>query len=281
MFGRIRGSLIHSGYWNEADAGEGGSAGGSGSVDVQDDEQSVQVEGQPAEAKKPTDEEAKLLKEVMKQKTVMKELKEKLSAKDAFVSQIEELGGLDAIKELVTQKKTAEQKKMEEKGEWDRLKAQMAEEHNKNLKQLREQAEAVSAENQKLKDEISNLTVGNSFMSSKFIKDEMVIPPTKAKVLYGQHFEFVEGRAVAFDKPAGAGERTMLVDSQGEPLAFEDAIKRLVEADPDRDALIRSKAKPGAGSVAKPKQEAPADRLDRPQGVDRIAYALSKGLLKK
>lgn len=278
MSALLRRMLMQGGYMQEADAGEGESGGGGTVVVDQDKEQD-----QPAatEQRKPTDEEAKLLKEVMKQKSVLKELKEKLSEKDAFVKQIEELGGFDAIKELVTQKKTAEQKKMEEKGEWDRLKAQMAEEHNKSLKQLREQADAVVSENQRLKEEISNLTVGNSFMSSRFIKDEMVIPPSKAKVLYGQHFEFVEGRAVAFDKPAGAAERTMLVDSQGEPLGFEDAIKRLVDADPDRDSLIRSKAKAGAGSQAKTKQEAPADKLDKPSGVDRISAALAKGLLIK
>lgn len=274
--------LIQGGYMKEADAGEGGGGGGS-AVDVADAEDTV-VDTDKAEdkvEKKPTDEEAKLLKEVMKQKGVLAKLKEQLAEKETFVKQLTELGGLDAIKDLVAQKKDAETKKLEEKGEWDRLKAQIVDEHSKILKDLQDQISVATSENAKLKSEISNLTVGTSFSNSKFIKDELIIPPSKARVLYGSHFEFVEGRAVAYDKPAGESERTVLVNAQGDPLDFESAIKKIVDLDSDRDSLLRSKAKPGAGSHTTNKQTTPPGELEKPIGVNRITDALAKGALKK
>lgn len=270
--------LTQGGYMSEADAGEGDTGTGAGQLDeTQDQQQQDTTQEKP----KPTDAEAKLLKEVLSKKKALEALKGQLAEKESVLSELSELGGLDVIKELVNQKKTAEQKKLEEKGEWDRLKSQMVEEHGKVLKQLREQLTAASDESAKLRQEISNLTVGTSFMSSKFIGDELVIPPTKARLLYGDHFEFSDGRIVGYDRPAGSSERTMLVDANGEALDFESAIRRIVDGDSDRDALMRSKAKPGAASVTTQKQKTPADQIDTPSGIDKISAALAKGLLKK
>lgn len=272
--------LIQGGYMEEAKSAEEGGAGGGGTVDGDDPEDKDNPEVVKTE-KKPTDEEAKLLKEVMKQKAVLAKLKEQLAEKEGYVKELTELGGLDAVKALVAQKQEAETKKMEEKGEWDRLKTQMVDEHNKTLKTLQDQISLATSENAKLKGEISNLTVGSSFMTSKFIQDELIIPPSKARALYASHFDFVEGRAVAYDKPAGSAERTMLVDSQGEALDFESAIKKIVDMDADRDSLIKSKARPGAGSHTTTKSKTPADQLEKPVGISRITDALAKGALKK
>ena len=47
-------------------------------------------------------------------------------------------------------------------------------------------------------------------------------------------------------------ERAVLVDGEGKPLPFESAIERILRADPEADALLRSEAKQGSGSISKP-----------------------------
>ncbi len=53
---------------------------------------------------------------------------------------------------------------------------------------------------------------------------------------------------VGYDKPRGAQNRTALVDQYGNAIAFDHAMRKIVEADPEKDHLLRSKVKPGAGS---------------------------------
>jgi hypothetical protein len=90
-----------------------------------------------------------------------------------------------------------------------------------------------------LQEQIADLTVGSAFSSSPFIKDELALPAGKARMLFAPHFEYQDGKVVAFDKPAGAKDRTMLVDARGNPKPFEEALKQLVEADPEKDHLLR------------------------------------------
>lgn len=270
-------------YMDENDGGEG-SSGGGGDADSNEDKDKGAGDATDAEGKggerKPTDEEAKLLKEVMNKKKALDKLKAELAEKEATFKQLEELGGLDLLKQVITEKKTAEQKKMEEKGEWDRLKSQMNEEHGKILSDLQKQLDELRGQNSSLVGEISNLTVGSAFAQSSYIKEDLVIPPAKVKALYGSHFEFQDGKPVAYDKPAGAAERTMLVDAKGDPLNFELAIKKIIDADPDRDQLLKSKIKQGSGSHTNNKTEKPG-QLDKPSGFDRISAALAKGTLTK
>jgi hypothetical protein len=74
----------------------------------------------------------------------------------------------------------------------------------------------------------------------------------------------------------------VLVDSKGEPLVFDVALAKLVDADPDKDTLIKSKLRAGAGSHtnpnaapgAKPGGSAPLT------GRAKIAAGLAKAGLK-
>lgn len=230
---------------------------------------------------KPTDAEAKLLKEVMDKKTALRKTQQEL---DDVKNKLKDFEGLDAadIRKLVEERKALENKKLEEKGEWDRLKAQMADENKKAVDAVVEKLTAAEQLAQSLSGQIAELTVGNAFIGSGYIKEELVLPPSKARALYGSHFEFKDGAVVAYDKPAGSAQRTLLVDAQGEALSFEAALKKLVDADPDRDQITKSKVKSGAGSKSLEKGGAPNAAFDEaPKGVDRIAAALKAGGIKK
>ena len=224
---------------------------------------------------KPTDREAELLKEVMKRKESLKTLKSQLEEAQSNLQRFEGIDP-DEVRQMMQERKEAENRKLEEKGEWDRLKERMAEEHQAEKQSLAEQLEQMKSQLSEREKLIEELTIGHSFDSSGFIGEEMTLTPRKARIVYGSHFDVVDGQVVGYDKPRGEKDRTPLVDGKGDPLGFEDAIKRIVDADPDRDNLIRSKMKAGAGSKSKPDAEAPKDTQEL-RGLDRIAAGLKAG----
>lgn len=204
-------------------------------------------EGQGSGSTPPSDADAKLLKDLMKHKTKAKELETALSQVN---EQLKAFEGVDPVKmrELLKQQEEAERKSAEARGEYDRIVKQMGERHTEEKQRLEQQLLEARGQGSTLMQQIADLTVGNAFVASKFVAEDLTLTATKARVIYGNHFEFKDGKVVGYDKPAGASERTVLVDAQGEPLSFDEALRKLVDADPDKEQLIRTKAKPGAGS---------------------------------
>ena len=295
----LRKLMAQGGYMNQADGGEGGGSGGGGAGSGEGGAKGGEGgeggkggsgegagaggAGEGGEGKggdgKPSDAEAKLIKEVMDKKTKLKAAEEESAQLKARLAQFD---GIDpeAVRALLKQQKDAETAQLEAKGEWGRLKEQMVSQHTQEVGTVKEQLTASQAEVSRLQGVIAELTVGNAFASSQFIKEDLTLPTSKVRVFYGNHFEFKDGQVVAFDKPAGAAERTMLVDAKGEPLKFEDALKKIVDGDPDRDQILKSKMKAGAGSKTTGK-EPPAQKFEEPRGISRISQALDKGGLKK
>ena len=161
---------------------------------------------------------------------------------------------LEAEQAAENARREAEQAELERRGEFDAVKKQMIEAHQAELAQRDERYAALESENASLKSQLVEMTV---------------MTPAKARVIYGSHFEVGEdGSVVGYDKPAGHKERAVLVDGEGKPLPFESAIERIVRADPEADALMRSEAKQGVGShskstytISQPKNKSTMDKL--------------------
>lgn len=226
----------------------------------------------PEGSRKPTDEEARLIKENMKRKATEKALKEELEALKQSVAGLD----LTEVRALLAERRTAEEKQLEAKGDYERLKQRMAEEHQTTVGSLNAKIAELQEALGKRDSTISELTVGTQFNSSQYINGELVLTPAKARALYGSHFEIEDGKVVGYDKPRGAAGRTALVDAYGAAIPFDAAMAKIIEADPERDSLIRSKAKAGAGSGSKPTTKAP-DLNVNATGVSRISAGL-KGL---
>lgn len=204
---------------------------------------------------KPSDAEAALLKDAMKHKEArraaeakLKELEDKLSGVD-----------LDEYKELRTQREeaAAAKKKAEEDaaiaaGDFDKVREQMTTQYESQIEKIRTdlttELETTKAELDKSKSIIEELTVGSQFNTSKLISEETVYTASKARRLYGDHFEVEDGKVVAYDKPRGTEDRTRLVDAKGNSADFETAMRRIIEADPEKDEILVSPMKPGASS---------------------------------
>lgn len=223
-------------------------------------------------------EEAKHLKEVMKWKTRARELEEKMK----------EFEGLDAaeIRDLIEKSRDAERKQLEaqqaleeqrarEAGDFDKLKANMAKEHAKQMKALEEQLKERDSEKDTLKKRINDLTIGSAFTNSSFVRNNLTLPPAKARIIYGSYFDLDEqGRVVGYDKPKGAADRQPIIDGSGEPVGFEEALKKIVEADPDKDDILRSTVRAGTGSrPVDTTVKAPPPKVT---GAQRIALALKE-----
>lgn len=217
-----------------------------------------------------------LLREVMDKKT---KLKEAQAAAASAAEQLRAYEGVDVARyrELVKREQDAENAAAEARGDFEAVKRSMAEEHTKATKTLEERIADLEGKLSAKDTVIDTLTVGNDFGQSAFIRESLTLTPTKARQLYGDHFEVKDGKTVAYDKPKSAAGRNPLVDASGNPLVFDEAFKRIIDADPDKETLLKAKVNPGAQS-----KTTPAANVERKvtsgalSGVDRIRASFEK-----
>lgn len=199
---------------------------------------------EPKSKKKPSDEAAKLLKEVMK-------LKEKAKAEEEARKKLEkEYEGidLDAARAALKAAEEAETKELEKKGEYERLLAKQKEKSEALLEAANSRIKEMETKLADAAKAVDELSLGNAFANSKFIQDKLALTPNKTKALYANHFEVEDGKLVAYDKPKGTPNRTQLIDASGEGLSFEEAIAEIINNDPDKEYLLRADVRKGAGS---------------------------------
>lgn len=220
----------------------------------------------------PTDAEATLLKDVMRHKTAAKAAKDEADAANA---ELAKFSGVDVARyrELVAAADEADRKEAEKRGEYDRIINSMREQSDARLAEKDVETSTVRKELEAAQKRIDELTLGSSFGNSKFIAEETVLTPAKARKLYDDHFDIENGEIVAYDKPRGAAKRTPLVDERGDGLSFEAAIERIVKSDPDYERFGKSKLKSGAGSSTT-ESKTEETKVVAGQGRARIAAAL-------
>lgn len=256
----------HSGYMDVAGKEELGGGAGVEEPDVKeqieekdaahtDELEGLSAEELIAKVREERKTSAGLLKESMKRKGNELSLKEKL-AKYGDIAPERAIELVQAESAALKAREDAERLELERRGEFDAVKKQMVEAHGKDLEGRDSRISALEAEIAGMKSKLVEKTIGTSFGESPFLREKVLMTPAKARVIYGNHFEINEdGQVVGYDKPAGAKDRAVLVDGNGSPLAFEGAIERILRADPEVDALLRSEAKQGVGSktTTKPK----------------------------
>lgn len=260
----------------------GGGGGGADDAAAKADAEKAAAEKAAADkaaaeaGKKPSDEEAKLLKEVMQKKEALQKTQADLTAAQERLKQFD---GIDpaAVRALLAEKASAEEKALEAKGDYERLKQRMAEAHTAETQALKDQVAALQTQLTQRDGTINELSIGTLFGQSPFISQELVLTAAKARVVYGDHFDLVDGKVVGYDKPKGAAGRTAIVDSVGNPVVFDEALRKIVEADPEKDSLLKSKVKPGAGSESVKVGKQAASQQVPVDGISKIAAGL-KGL---
>lgn len=236
------------------------------------------------ESAKPSDEVAKLLKDVMKHKEKAKaaegQATQAESALTALREQIRSVLGVEDISEIDEKLKKLsedEEAKLRASGDFDKLKDRIVSEHKKELNRITGETSQkvgdLTARLEAAEGEIRRLLVSNSFAASKYLSDELTLAPSHAERLFGESFK-VEAKDGRRGVVAYRADGTPITDSEGNPLPFDLALKELVNADPAKDALLKPKAKQGAGSgVIGAKNDVP--QPDTKRGVSRIAAGLA------
>lgn len=264
----------------EGGEGGGGSAGeqtptegGQEQKPAGEQQPAPKADDKPAGEDKPklTDAEAKLLREVMQYKTANKTLEASLNELKSVLGDVKP----EDVRALLQEKADRERAELEAKGEYQRILEQVKQENERDKgvlsTKLSETLEALAQRDR----QIEEMTVGRSFYESAFIRDNSIITPSMARKEFGEHFELVDGQVVAYDKPRGAKERTPIVDANGNPKSFEDAIQALYGAHPESKHLLKPKAKPGAGSNTVDAGKKPTNpETQAAYGVSRISQAL-------
>lgn len=262
------------------DEGAGGSGGDDEDEDADADDLGNEGEGTDADKKEGLkDADAKLLKENLRRKNQLRE------AKQALDTTRSELDGLkqkfqgidpDQVRQLIAEKAERDRQEAEKAGDFERVKEMMAEAHRTQLEQKEAELSATKQTLERATSTIGKLTVNLQFSNSKYIHNNLIVPPAKAQKLWADHFDPDDnGTLVAFDKPRGSEGRTKLVDGQNRPLSFDDAIKHLVEKDADKDTLIKSTLKNGAGSKSSDVDANKKPNSGQLFGAARITAALA------
>lgn len=214
------------------------------------------------------------------------ELQSKLTGfGDATPQEITELRSLRAKAEqdaaaAAAAARKAEEDKLREAGDFETLKARMAEEHQREIEAVRGQSTDLNQSVAELRAQIEDMALSTAFASSPFVQDQTVVGPNKARSIYGAHFDVIDGTVVGYDAPRGAAKRVALVDGKGVFLPFEQAIQRLVESDPDRDRMLKAQQKPGPGNTPNPGVR-PQSQEPKVHGVSRLALAMPALLANK
>lgn len=258
---------------SDDDAQDGGDEGGDKDAD-EGGKDADKSDAGDKDNKGPSDAEAKLLKEVMSKKEKIKAQSDEI---DSMKESLKKFDGVDMeeVKKLIQAQADAKTKDLEKKGDWDKLRQQMVDQQNVKTTELTSEIDALKQSLSSKGDIINKLTVGHSFDSSGYIGERLTLTPSKARIIYGTHFDVEEGNIVAYDKPSGTKDRTALVDGEGKSLGFEAAIAKIVDMDPDRDHIVKSKVK--SGSDSKENASKAKDVKVEPKGVDKISQALSSG----
>lgn len=262
------------------DGGDGGGAPSGDNPPTETPEQKPAVEPNPApkaddpapeDKPKLSDTEAKLLREVMQFKATNKTLEASLNELKSVLGDVKP----EDVRALLQERAERERAELEAKGEYQRILEQVKQENEREKgtlsTRLSELQEALSQRDR----QIEEMTVGRSFYESAFIRENSVITPSMARKEFGEHFDLVDGKVVAYDKPRGAAERTPIVDAQGNPKSFEDAVQALYAAHPESKHLLKPKGKPGAGSNTVDAGKKPENpEAKQAYGVSRISQAL-------
>jgi hypothetical protein len=142
-----------------------------------------------------------------------------------------------ALKALTTVK-NLDDKKLVDAGEVEKVKQEA-------IKAIRAEFEPVVKERDTLKGELYGEKIGGSFARSKFIADKIAIPSDLVQARFGNNFEIKDGKIVAKDQ---AGNAIYSRSKPGEIADFEEALELLVDAYPQKDAILKGTGASGSGA---------------------------------
>jgi len=110
--------------------------------------------------------------------------------------------------------------------------------------QFKGQMDALTESLNGANDQIRQLLVSNAFASSQFVSENTVLLPDFAESYFGKHFKVENNQAVAYQ-----GDQPILsMEKPGQLAGFDEALKILVNAHPNKDSILKGAGASGSGS---------------------------------
>lgn len=190
-------------------------------------------------------------------------------AKETAERMLKAFEGLDAeaARKALDTVKGLDQKKLVDAGEIQKVRDEIAAEYRK---QIAEKEQAFQQLDQRYKGE----KLSAAFSRSKFATEKLAIPPDLAEAAFARNFEFDQnGNLIAKDHQGV----TIVSKATGGPASFDEALEALVNAYPNRDAILRGSgatgggAAPSGGTPGKTISQADFDRLSPKDRAAKMA----------
>lgn len=151
------------------------------------------------------------------------------------------------FEELRADKKKIEEDKLKAAGQFETLRAQLLDQHAKEVDALKKQVESLGGT-------LRTTLVGGEFAraSALFGKDaKTILTPEIAEAYYGRYVEVQDvegtGQKIVVVKHPVTGQ-PILDPKTGKPASFVDAMSELIDSSPNKDAVLRGSGKTGSGS---------------------------------
>jgi uncharacterized protein YdaT len=177
--------------------------------------------------------------------------------------------------------KNLDDKKLIEADEVEKLKNKVREESTLEFSKIKKQYEQALKEKEEAlgatSTQIRELLVDNQFHSSKYIPDVLTLTPRMAKKVFGDNFkvETVNNQTMAVGYIGN--EPIMSKSNIGEYASFDEALKIMIDADPDKDSYTKVDVKKVAdNNTVKPTLHTFSVGQETLSSIDKIKAGLAQ-----
>ena len=168
-----------------------------------------------------------------------KEAEKNRKARDEMQSKIAALDGIDPDKyqQAIKALEKIDQKQLLDAGEVDRIRQEIEKAYQPKL----EAAESRAAQ---LETRYNSEKLAAAFSGSKFITDNLAVPPDMAKATFGDRFKIEDGQMRAYD---ASGNLIYSRSNPGSPAEFDEAISQIVDSYQYKDRILKASNHQGPG----------------------------------
>lgn len=143
-----------------------------------------------------------------------------------------------AAKKALDIVKNIDAKKLIDAGEVEKVRTEIS---GQFQTQLNEKDKALGS----LQERIDNMTVGNIFNNSSFVRDRIAVPQDMFEASFRQNFKVKDGKLEAYDK---SGNRIMSRTKVGDYADPDEALEIMVDQHPQKAVILKANNNSGSGN---------------------------------
>lgn len=171
-------------------------------------------------------------------------------AKETAEGKLKLFDGLDAsaARKALETVANLDAKKLIDAGEVEKVKEQAKAAYDQQLQAVEEKYKPVVTERDGLLNQLHSERIGNAFSRSKFIADKLAVPIDMVQAFFGARFKIENDQIVAI---GADGNKVFSRANPGSVASFDEALEIMVDAYPNKDALLKGSNGGGGGNGGK------------------------------